>query len=187
VYCDLAYGLRPVLKLGESFLGSPIIMVNTELSGAVVSASSAPDAKGDVAMALAPLARGIRTTLDRISQTQAIAAHLHTVAHEKSPQRIWQAFLGRRHILVTTWARAGLYDVDFGLGSRVVYADGIIPELEGDVLIKEAPPSWQADSSAGRSWTRHGVDVSINICDDDMARLIRDPLLLPEILDGEGV
>lgn len=195
VYCDLAYGLRPILKLGESFLGSPIIMVNTELSGAVVAASSSPpDAKGEVAMALTPLARGIRTTLDRMSQTQAVAAHLHTVAYEKSPQRIWQAFLGRRHILVTTWARAGLYDVDFGLGSRVVYADGIIPELEGDVLIKEAPPSWQADSSApdttaaGRnSWTRHGVDVSINICDDDMARLIRDPLLLPEIVDGEGV
>ncbi|CAG9980793.1 unnamed protein product [Clonostachys byssicola] len=193
VYCDLTYGLRPVLKLGESFLGSPIIMVKTELSGAVVAASSsAPDAKGEVAMALAPLARGIRTTLDRMSQTQAVAAHLHTVAYEKSPQRIWQAFLGRRHILVTTWARAGLYDVDFGLGSRVVYADGFIPELEGDVLIKEAPPSWQADSdpgaAAGRnSWTRHGVDVSINICDDDMARLIRDPLLLPEIVDGEGV
>lgn len=167
VYCDLAYGLRPVLKLGESFLGSPIIMVSTELSGAVVSASSTPDAKGGVAMALAPLARGIRKTLDRMSRTEAVAAHLHTVAYEKSPQRIWQAFLGRRHILVTTWARAGLYDVDFGLGSRVVYADGIIPELDGDVLIKEAPPSWQADSvpdtAAGRSWTRHGVDVSINI------------------------
>ncbi|VUC34541.1 unnamed protein product [Clonostachys rosea] len=195
VYCDLTYGLRPILKLGEAFLGSPIIIANTELSGAVVSASSAPDAKGEVAMRLAPLARAIRETLDTMSQMQAVAAHLHTLAYEKSPQRIWQAFLGRRHILVTTWARAGLYDVDFGLGSRVAYADGVIPELDGDVLIKEAPPSWQADSSsvpgtttaAGRSWTRHGVDVSINICDGDMARLIRDPLLLPDISDGEGV
>lgn len=178
VYCDLVLGVRSAFKLTEDFLGSPIIMMNVELLGSEVGyeQSSSPIA------AMALIARKIRHTISTVSDKANLADHLHSAAYEKSPQRIWQAFLGRRHILVTTWARAGIYDVDFGLGSRIRYADGIVPNLDGDVLIKEAPPSSGEFLSASRpSWTDSGVDISVHICTEDMERLLKDPLLLPRL------
>ncbi|GKT88729.1 transferase [Colletotrichum tofieldiae] len=173
VHCDLVLGVRSALKLGDAFMGSPIIMMNIEMTGAEVSSVEAGQATG----ALVPIARRIRETVATVSSPANLAAHLHSAAYEKSPQRIWQAFLGRRHILVTTWARAGIYDVDFGLGSRIRYADGVVPNLDGNILIKEAPPS--SGGSASGSWTDGGVDLSVHICTEDMERLLQDPLLLP--------
>lgn len=172
VHCDLTYGLRPVLGLGESFVGSPIILVNVELSARTASSS------------LPPVAQEIRETISSVRPSD-LSAHLHAVSFEKTPQRLWQAFLGRRHILVTTWARAGLYDVNFfssgGASSGIRYADGLMPPLDGVILIKEAPPSERkVDCSKPRSWTEDGVDISIHLRKEDMERLIVDPLLLPE-------
>jgi hypothetical protein len=83
---------------------------------------------------------------------------------------------------VTTWARAGIYDVDFGLGSRIRYADGVVPNFDGNILIKEAPPSSGEILSGSRpSWTDSGVDISVHICAEDMERLLKDPLLLPRL------
>lgn len=81
---------------------------------------------------------------------------------------------------MTSWARVGIYDIDFGLNTPIRYAEGVIPDLDGDVLIKDAPPLDRMRQSAERSaWTDDGVDVSIHIRAEDMDRLIRDPLLLP--------
>ncbi|KAH6985335.1 hypothetical protein EDB80DRAFT_690984 [Ilyonectria destructans] len=33
IHCDLVYGVRPSFRLGEKFLGSPVTMMNVELSG----------------------------------------------------------------------------------------------------------------------------------------------------------
>ncbi|EUC39619.1 hypothetical protein COCMIDRAFT_10306 [Bipolaris oryzae ATCC 44560] len=179
VYCDLVLGVRSALKLGEGFLGSPIIMMKVELPGSEVGYEQSNTVS---TAAIALIARKIRHTISTISDPANLADHLHSAAYEKSPQRIWQAFLGRRHILVTTWARAGIYDVDFGLGSRIRYADGIVPNLDGNVLIKEAPPSSREFSSASRaSWTDSGVDISVHICTEDMERLLKDPFLLPPL------
>ena len=38
---------------------------------------------------------------------------LHDRASEIAPQRLWGACLGREHVLLTTWVRAGVYDVRF--------------------------------------------------------------------------
>ncbi|KAK1977250.1 transferase family protein [Colletotrichum cereale] len=176
VHCDLVLGVRSAFKLGEDFMGSPIVMMNIEMTGAEVSSAEA----GQATEALAPIVRRIRETIATVSSPENLAAHLHSVAYEKSPQRIWQAFLGRRHILVTTWARAGLYDIDFGLGSQIRYADGVVPNLDGNILIKEAPPLAGGLVSGSRpSWTDDGVDISTHICTEDMDRLLQDPLLLP--------
>jgi hypothetical protein len=164
--------------LGEDFLGSPIIMMNIELPGSEVGCEQTSNATS----AMVAITRKIRHTISTVSDPANLADHLHSVAYEKSPQRIWQAFLGRRHILVTTWARAGIYDVDFGLGSRIRYTDGIVPNLDGCVLIKEAPPpSGQFLSGSRLSWTGSGVDISVHICTEDMERLLKDPLLLPRL------
>lgn len=162
VHCDLVLGLRPALKLSEAFMGSPIVMVNVEMTGSNVAGGGA-----------SKIATRIRETLIETSNSANLAAHLHSVAYEKSPQRLWQAFLGRCHILVTTWARAGIYDVDFGLGSGIRYADAVLPAMDGGVLIKEGP------SSSAHSWTDSGVDVTVHLRTEDMERLVLDPQLLP--------
>ena len=178
VHCDLVLGVRSAFKLGEDFWGSPIITMNVELPGSEVGYEKSSNA----AAAMVPIARKIRHTISTVSEAANLADHLHSAAYEESPQRIWQAFLGRRHILVTTWARAGIYDVDFGLGSRIRYADGIVPNLDGDILIKEALPSSKEFLSRSRpSWTDSGVDISVHICTNDMDRLLKDPFLLPHL------
>jgi hypothetical protein len=177
VYCDLVLGVRSTLKLGEDFLGSPIIMMKVELPGSEVGFEQSDDATA----AMVSIARKIRQSISTSSDPASLADHIYSVAFEKSPQRIWQAFLGRRHILVTTWARAGIYDVDFGVGSRIRYADGVMPNLDGCILIKEAPPSSGEFLSGSRpSWTDNGVDICVHICTDHMKRLLKDPLLLPK-------
>ena len=175
VHCDLVLGVRSALQLGEAFTGSPIIMMNVEMAGAEVSATEDGRATGN----LGPIALCIRETIATVSNPANLATHLHSVAYEKSPQRIWQAFLGRRHILVTTWARSGIYDVNFGLGARPRYVDGIVPNLDGTILIKEAPRSTDTDTAPSASWTDNGVDISVHIFTEDMKRLLQDPLLLP--------
>jgi hypothetical protein len=174
VHCDLVLGTRPAFQLDGSFLGSPTMMLNIEMVASHVASGIA---------ALGPIANRIRETVAAVNNPQSLAAHLHSIAYEKSPQRIWQAFLGQRHILVTTWARAGIYDIDFGLGSRIRYADGVVPCLDGCILIVDSPPveSTPSTNPAARAWTDNGVDVTLPLLCEYMERLLRDPLLLPVV------
>lgn len=177
VHCDLAYGTRPVLGLGDNFIGSPSLMMNIEMTGIELASPDIPEEERRLS-----IAQGIRKTVNQIGDKAALGAHLHSVAFEKTPQRIWQGFLGRRHLIVTTWARAGLYEIDFGLHSfaGIRYAEGVLPTLDGDVLIKDAPPPKDQNGLSGRkNWTDHGVDVSLHLRTEDMERLIRDPVFLP--------
>lgn len=172
VHCDLTLGLRPAFQLDDSFMGSPIMMLNIEMA-----ASRAASGK-----ALGEIAKRIRETLSVVNNPQRVAAHLYSIAFEKSPQRIWQGFLGQRHTLVTTWARAGIYDVDFGVGSRIRYADGVVPRLEGCILIVDGPPIEPTQSSAAKQeWSDNGLEVTLPLRCEDMERLLQDPLLLPQV------
>lgn len=175
VHCDLVYGVRPALELDTDFVGSPMFMINVEMAA---SNASGPDNDGH-SPNLGHIASRIRETIRAVAQQSRIAAHLHSVAYEKSPQRIWQAFLGQRHILVTSWARSAVYDVDFGSGP-LRYVDGVMPSMDGIVVIKEAPnPAGDMESRKNTSWTDNGVDVDVHILRKDMERLLHDPLLLP--------
>ncbi|KAF2640318.1 transferase family protein [Massarina eburnea CBS 473.64] len=173
VHCDLVLGTRPGLQLDNSFIGSPTLMLNIEMAASHVASGRA----------LGEVAHRIRETVSTVNDPQRLAAHLHSIAYEKSPQRIWQAFLGQRHILVTTWARAGIYDIDFGLGSRIRYADGVVPCLDGCILIVDGPPTEPTSHSVKetRGWTENGVDITLPLRCEDMERLLRDPLLLPQV------
>lgn len=177
MYCNLVIGMRPVLRLGDDFMGSPIVMAAIDMYAPQLRAVEEDE------FALRNIARRIRSVVRECGDAAKIGCHLHALAFEKSPQRIWQAFLGRKHILVTSWARAGTYEVDFGLGSAVRYADGVVPDMDGLVSIKEAPPRpGHGDVSDGKSaWTDHGVDISVALNAEDMKRLLTDPLLLPKV------
>jgi hypothetical protein len=173
VHCDLVLGARPAFQFDNSFVGSPTMMMNIEMAASDV-ASAKP---------LGSIAHRIRETVTTVNVPERLADHLHSIAYEKSPQRIWQGFLGQRHIMVTTWARAGLYDVDFGLGSRIRYADGVVPCVDGCILISDAPPMEDSEPSdaAAQGWTMNGVEVTLPLRCEDMERLLRDPLLLPKV------
>lgn len=172
VHCDLVLGTRPAFKFGSSFVGSPTMMLNIEMAASDAASSQT----------IGRTAHRIREIVTTVNKPERLANHLHSIAYEKSPQRIWQGFLGRRHIMVTTWARAGLYDVDFGLESRIRYADGVVPCVDGCILINDAPPTEPThDSDAAAGWTRNGADVTLPLRCEDMERLLQDPLLLPQI------
>ncbi|KAF2128513.1 transferase family protein [Dothidotthia symphoricarpi CBS 119687] len=173
VHCDLVLGTRPAFQLNNSFMGSPTVMLNIEMAASHVASGRA----------LGPIAHRIRETVSTVNDSQRLAAHLHSIAYEKSPQRIWQAFLGQRHILVTTWARAGIYDIEFGLGSCIRYADGVVPCVDGCILIVDGPPTEPTppSSTTARGWTDNGVDITFPLRCEDMERLLQDPLLLPQV------
>ncbi|KAJ5907598.1 transferase family protein [Penicillium taxi] len=175
-YCDLTYGSRAAFHLGQAFVGSPSMMVNIEMTGCELASSDISQAKR-----ISSIAQNIRKTLNQINRPSSVAAHIHSIAYETSPQRIWQAFLGQRHILVTSWARAGIYDIDFGLSppNSIRYVEGVVADLDGLVLIKEGPPAKDSASDIN-SWIENGVDVSIHTRAQDMERMIADPLLLPK-------
>ena len=163
IHCNLVYGVRSSFGLDEKFLGSPAVMMNVEHPASkVCNPSNSTE-----------LATRVRNTLKTISEPTNMAAHLYSIAFEKSPQRIWQAFLGQRHILVTTWARANVYGVDFGFGSTCSYVESVLPDMDGNIVVKEAP------GPATRYWTDNGVDISVHIRTEHMERLMDDPLLFP--------
>jgi hypothetical protein len=114
VFLDFTLGIRTRVSpsLSDSFVGSPLILAHV---GIPVRNAIASESK------IGSIASEIRTCLDRFTP-EAVAALLHEEAHEVAPQRLWRAFLGRKHTLVTSWARLGVYDIDFvGRGLRPRY------------------------------------------------------------------
>ncbi|KAK4169639.1 transferase family protein [Cladorrhinum sp. PSN259] len=180
LHCNLVIGARRALGLPDHFQGSPIVMVNTALPASLVCQSEERH----------KVAQEIRATISRVNNKEALSNHLHGLAFEKSPQRIWQAFLGLKHVLVTSWVRSGIYEVDFGFGGGIRYAEAIVPALDGQVVIKEGPPpvasiglrdqdTVDGDAKGQESWTKYGVDVLVNLDAASLRAFVMDPLLKP--------
>lgn len=151
-FMDISFGLRQRLvpPLPDSFLGSP-------LAHAAVSTKSHTT--------LSEKASSLRTTLARFD-AQTIPALLHSMAYHVSPQRQWNAFLGKRHTLVTSWLRLGVYDVDFGTGKGARYVDPGMPNIDGLLQVME-----------GGSGDGGGMSVSLHLVAEVMERLVGDSLL----------
>ncbi|KAK6844247.1 Transferase [Apiospora arundinis] len=107
--------------LPETFLGSPLFMTHIKAPASSIvfpspsSSSSQNQEQGQKSRAMTTtgtLARRLRQTLQQFTP-DAVAALLHESAFEASPQRLWRGFLGPRHLIVTSWLRTRLYDVDF--------------------------------------------------------------------------
>lgn len=153
---------RVAPALSDEFVGSPLVL----------AAATAP--ARDVVVA-AKAARLLRATVAACTP-EAVGAFLREKAGEEWPQRFWQGFLGRRHLLVTSWVRTGLYDVDFGKGTpRVVQA--AMPRLDGLVQVMEAPPLLLGWEGLEGHWEDGGVDVQVFLAQEAMERLLRDPEL----------
>lgn len=139
--------VQPVLS--DSYIGSPIFLTHIRSSGSAASEVS-----------LGPTASAIRETL-KLFTPENMGALLHDAAFERSPQRLWQAFLGDRHTLVTSWLRLNVYDVDFG-GGIPRYVHAVMPKMDGCVQVMDS------------SREIGGVDVSLYLDSLAMAKLIQE-------------
>ncbi|KAI5921990.1 transferase family protein [Camillea tinctor] len=123
--------------LPDAFLGSPLFLTHIKASD-------------------------LRQTMGRFTPA-AVAALLHDAAYEVSPQRLWQAFVGARHLLVTSWLRLPLHDVDFdGSGRRPRYVHPVMGKIDGIVQVM--------DSDVGDK----GVDVGLYLDEEVMAALLEN-------------
>ncbi|EHK45645.1 uncharacterized protein TrAtP1_012671 [Trichoderma atroviride] len=155
VFLDFTLGIRARVSpsLPETFVGSPLVLTYI---GSPIGNVAAEDTK------IGSIASEIRTCLDRFTP-EAVAAILHEEAHEVAPQRLWRAFLGRKHTLVTSWARLGVYDIDFvGNGLRPRYVHAIMVAMDGLLCVMD---SGTLDG---------GVDISLCLESETMERFLKD-------------
>lgn len=127
-YLDLTIGVRARVDppLPDSLLGSPICHVAIPSTSPTSSKIEGyPERVGANI-----LARRIREYLGKFG-TEEISWILHDRASEVAPQRLWGACLGREHVLLTTWVRAGVYDVRFwdGEGGRPLWVEAVVSLL----------------------------------------------------------
>ncbi|KAI0265285.1 hypothetical protein BC834DRAFT_805634, partial [Gloeopeniophorella convolvens] len=149
---NVTLGLRTRLGLPASYVGSPTLLTSLVAPHTFVAAS--------------PPATLIRKHIQAFTP-EAIGAWLHAQAFEIAPQRFWSGFLGRRHVLATSWVRVGLWDVDFGdvLGG-LRWASSVMPSLDGMVTTVEA------QKVQGKEWWRGGIDVNISLEEQAMKRFM---------------
>ncbi|OLN87555.1 Spermidine hydroxycinnamoyl transferase [Colletotrichum chlorophyti] len=155
VYMNITLGLRNRVNppLPDNFVGSPLLLGYVEKT---VSEALSPQ--------IGPIAGAIRQMMSRFTP-DAVAAYIHDAAHEVSPQRLWQGFLGTHHTLVTSWARAKAYELDFcGTQKLARYVQGVMPKIDGLVQVMDV-----ADTG--------DFDISVCMQREAINRLLKDPLL----------
>ncbi|KAI1380481.1 transferase family protein [Hypoxylon crocopeplum] len=155
VYMDITLGLRARVEppLPETFVGSPILLAYIAKTGSEASTAT-----------IGSIAGSIRQTMSQFTP-DAVSAYIHDAAHEVSPQRLWQSFLGSRHTLVTSWVRARAYEVDFcATGQLARYVQGVMPRLDGLVQVMDIAETGD-------------FDISVCLEKDTLKRLIQDPML----------
>ncbi|OTB00293.1 hypothetical protein M426DRAFT_15645 [Hypoxylon sp. CI-4A] len=155
VYINVTLGLRNRLDppLSDSFVGSPILLGHVGKPGSEVT--KAP---------IGSMAASIREAMSQFTP-DAVSAYVHDAAYEVSPQRLWQAFLGSRHVLVTSWTRARAYEVDFCATHQLArYVQGVMPRMDGLVQVIDVAETGD-------------FDISVCLRKETIERFLQDPML----------
>lgn len=181
-HLHLTLGLRPRLRppLPPTSLGSPILnsTISAPLSSLLTSSPSStsqspsPASHSSSPSSLSTTASLIQNTISHFT-SQTLGALLHDLAYEPCPWRIWHAFLGSKRLLVTSWVKSGVWDVDFtsnqaekekvafqrkgGRGHEMVGVLPLMPSCEGLVVVIEKPG--EEKKGKGGKWWSDGVDV----------------------------
>jgi hypothetical protein len=164
-YLDVTFSLRSRLtpKLPDNYLGSPLTLTKVTSTGS--------DATNNE---LGKMAAYIRSSLKSFDSS-TLPALLHEMAFLAGAQRLWNAFLGRRHTIVTSWLQLGIQEVDFGMGVPN-YVDAVMPNCDGCVQVMEGRGKRDPASESGQ-WYNDTVIVSLHLREDVMQRLLKDPVL----------
>jgi hypothetical protein len=173
VHMDYTLGLRERTrpKLPDQFVGSPLIIANISASGREACQSDPRSTE------LGHLAALVRNTIKQFTP-MAVATHVYDKSFEQCPQRLWQAFLGNRHLLVTSWIHTEFRYLDFGLGGLPRYVEAVMPKMDGLLQVIEASvPDISSVQKKAAHWAEYGVDIHLYLASSAMDRLIHDPLL----------
>ncbi|MCJ1459755.1 hypothetical protein MMC28_010134 [Mycoblastus sanguinarius] len=174
-FLDVTIDVRRRLErpLPPSFVGSPIL--NAKISDRV---TAFPDAK-DVGQKAA----NIRSTVTEFTG-EKIATLLHEMCFELGGQRRWNAFLGDRHVLATSWVGLGIEEVVFEEGKSARWAEPLMPPCDGCVVLREGGSEETGKSEEEASgvsgnrgkneWWVRGVNVSVWLREDVMGRLVEN-------------
>ncbi|KAL3482281.1 hypothetical protein BJX99DRAFT_85287 [Aspergillus californicus] len=160
VSIHISFGMRRRLGLPPLFMGSPILLTSVTMAGKEASGSPASD-----------IAHKIRSTIALYTE-DAVKSRLHDLCYECAPQRFWEAFLGYRHMIFTSWAHLHLYEIDFGGRAKPRYVEPFMPLFDGLICLMEG----RSDGN-GKHWCDGGVDVSLSLAADAMEMLKVDPEL----------
>ncbi|KAI6091582.1 transferase family protein [Hypoxylon rubiginosum] len=155
VYLNVTLGLRNRVEppLPDNFAGSPLLLTHVGKPGSEVSTAT-----------IGAIAGSIREIMSRFTP-DAVSAYIHDTAFELSPHRLWQAFLGTNHTLVTSWVRARAYEVDFCANKQLAkYVQGVMPRLDGLVQVIDI-----ADTG--------DFDISVYLEKGAAAAFLNDPML----------
>jgi len=167
VYMDLSFGLRRRLQLPDHFIGSPIFLAAIPSTGQSLSDVSS----------LGDTSRIIHSTLTKFTAS-GLSDMLHDWAYEACPHRLWQASLGRRHLIVTSWVHTRVHEVEFGDGTAPRYVHAAMPHMDGIVQVMEPCVDQKMEETADkRKWYSNGVDVSVYLVVQHMENMLHDPLL----------
>lgn len=155
IYMNITLGLRNRVRppLPDTLTGSPVLV------GHISHRGSDTCSAGD----LGTIALSIRNMVSQFTP-EAVTAYLHDAAHEVSPQRLWQSFLGHNHVLATSWTRLGVYELDF-CGTGPVYVQDSMPRVDGMLQVM--------DVGEGAK----DFDISLSLERGAMRRLLGDELL----------
>lgn len=156
IYLDVTLGVRSRVfpSLPKTFVGSPIILAKVSTTGV---------------QPIGKIASNIRSTLLKFDSSN-IGAMLHDLAHEISTHRIWNAFLGRRNTIITSWLRLKVYEVDFGVGLPR-FVDAFMPNVDGCVHIME---NRNTSDMKKDNWYNETVSISLHLKTDVMEKLLDD-------------
>ncbi|KAI2464650.1 transferase family protein [Annulohypoxylon bovei var. microspora] len=155
VYMNITLQVRGRVDppLPDTFSGSPILLGHIAKPGSEATTASIGEVAGLV-----------RQTIS-IFTPDAVSAYIYDAAYEPSPQRLWQAFLGSEHMLVSSWVRAGAYEVEFCATQKLArYVQGVMPRMDGLVQVMDI-----ADTG--------DFDISISLEKETMQRFLQDPML----------
>ncbi|KAF2452844.1 hypothetical protein BDY21DRAFT_266588, partial [Lineolata rhizophorae] len=171
-HLTLAMDLRPRLSppLPPTFVGSPI--ANAAATWPPPAASTAPPIGPELAPTASNLSDALARALTAFREPPNVTAALHRAVHAASPQRYWDAFLGQRHTMVTTWTGMGLQQGDAGAGVKLRprMALPVMPAMDGLICLFEA-----GGVDAGqRKWYDSGVDVMVSLEEKVMDRLVEE-------------
>ena len=169
VYMDLSFGLRRRLypTLPDNFMGSPIF---------IAAVPSTSQSLSDVS-ALGDTSRVIHSTLTKFTAS-SLSDMLHDWAYEACPHRIWQANMGKRHLLVTSWVHTRVHEVEFVNENAPRYVHAAMPHMDGIVQVMEPCVDRKtAETAEKRKWYSNGVDVAVYLVVQHMENMLHDPLL----------
>jgi hypothetical protein len=182
VHLDMSLGLRNRLTpaLPPTFLGSPIINLTASLQTSSLLSS------------LPAAARGIRGTI--ISSIHLLPSLIHHEAFALDPIREWNAFMGKEHLMVTSWLGIGAGEVEFGDGPAEWVCADMWP-IDGLVVLmdKGTGRGWskprEARGQEGRTrprertgdgrWHENGLTIRLVLTEDVMEAVLADPDLRP--------